>query len=183
MSRIGKMPIPVPSGAKVDIQQGTVTVEGPKGKLSQSIPEGIEIVLEDGELQVRRGSEESAQRAFQGLTRSLVANAVQGVTEGWKKELDVTGVGYRGEVTGRELHLSLGFSHPVIYSMPDGIDIEIDKNNRITVTGADKQQVGQVAAELRALRPPDPYKGKGIRYADVVVRLKEGKSGVGGTAA
>lgn len=180
MSRVGKSPIPVPSSAKVEIQGDLVKIEGPKGKLQQHLLEGLSIDLENGELRVSRQGETGPERAKHGLIRALVANAVHGVTEGWNKVLEINGVGYRGEVQGRQVHLSLGYSHPVIYDVPAGITVEIDKQNKITVSGADKQQVGQVSAELRALRPPDAYKGKGIKYADEVLRLKVGKAGVGG---
>ncbi len=180
MSRVGKSPIPIPSAAKVQIDDRTITVEGPKGKISQELPEGIDVALEDGVLQFTRKSEQGRHRSFHGLARALVANAVTGVTDGWTKSLEIQGVGYRGEVQGKEVHMALGYSHPVVFPIPEGVDIEIDKQNKITVSGADRQRVGQVAAELRRLRPPDAYKGKGIRYADEVVRLKEGKSGAGG---
>jgi large subunit ribosomal protein L6 len=157
-----------------------VTVEGPKGKLSHPLPEGIDVALEDGVLQFTRASEQGRHRSFHGLARALVANAVTGVTDGWTKVLEIQGVGYRGEVQGKEVHLALGYSHPVVFAIPEGVSIEIDKQNKITVSGADRQQVGQVSAELRKLRPPDAYKGKGIRYSDEVIRLKEGKSGAGG---
>ena len=182
MSRIGKAPIPVPSGAKIDIKDGVFRVEGPKGKLSQKVVDGIEVAVESDQVVVKRSSEEGPVRAKHGLMRSLLSNAVIGVTEGWKKELEIQGVGYRGEVKGKEVHLALGFSHPVVYAVPKDIDVAIDKQNKITVSGVDKQQVGQVAAELRGLRPPDAYKGKGIKYVDEVLRLKVGKAGIGGTA-
>ncbi|MEM7483376.1 MAG: 50S ribosomal protein L6 [Acidobacteriota bacterium] len=177
MSRIGRMPIPVPQGTKVNLAEGVFTAEGPKGKVSQSVFDGFSVAIEDGEVSVGRPSDSGTDRSMHGLLRSLVSNAVEGVSTGFKKELDIVGVGYRAEVKGREVHLALGYSHPVIYSIPEGIDIEIDKNFHMTVTGADRQQVGQVAAELRSLRKPDPYKGKGIKYSDEVIRRKVGKAG------
>ena len=177
MSRIGRMPIPVPSGVKVDLTDGQFRAEGPRGKVSQAILDGIEVKLEDGEVNLSRADDERQTRARHGLMRALLANAVQGVSQGFTRTLDIVGVGYRSEVKRRELHLALGFSHPVVYAIPEGIDIEVERNTRITVRGADRQMVGQVAAELRGLRPPDPYKGKGIRYSDERLRLKVGKAG------
>jgi large subunit ribosomal protein L6 len=177
MSRIGKQPITVPSGVKIDVQDGVFTAEGPKGKVSQALPAGIAVEANDTTLQVTRGNDERQTRARHGLTRALLANAVQGVSQGFTRQLDVVGVGYRAEVRGREVHLALGYSHPVVFAIPGGIEVEVEKNNRITVRGADRQQVGQVASEIRGLRSPDPYKGKGIRYSDEVLRLKVGKAG------
>lgn len=176
MSRIGKAPIAIPDKIKVTVNDDTVEVQGPKGTLSQQILPGIQVAVDGNEIQVTRSGSDGPSRARHGLIRSLVANAVQGVSEGFKKELEVVGVGYRGEVNGRNLELSLGYSHPVVFPMPEGIDIEIDKQNKITVSGIDKQAVGQVAAEIRELRKPDAYKGKGVRYAGERVRIKEGKS-------
>lgn len=180
MSRVGRSSIPIPSAAKVEIQADVFTVAGPKGKLSQRLPPGVEMAVEGGEVRLRRHGDSGPERARHGLMRALLANAVLGVTQGWKKELEVVGVGYRGEVKGGALHLSLGFSHPVVYPVPEGITIEIDRQNKITVSGANRQQVGQVAAELRGLRPPDAYKGKGIRYAGEVLKLKVGKAAASG---
>ncbi len=176
MSRIGNLPITIPNGAKVDVSDDAITIEGPKGKLSQPTHEGIEIAIDDGRISVSRSGETGPERARHGLVRALIANAITGVTEGFKKELEIVGVGYRGEVKGRAAEFALGYSHPVIFDIPDGIELEIDKQNKITVTGIDKQAVGQVAAEIRSLRKPDAYKGKGIRYSDEVVRLKVGKA-------
>lgn len=176
MSRIGNAPITVPEKTKVTINDDTVEVQGPKGTLTEKILPGIQVSVDDGSVNVSRSGADGPARARHGLVRSLLANAVVGVTEGFKKELEVVGVGYRGEVKGRNLELALGYSHPVVFPMPEGIDIEIDKSNKITVTGIDKQAVGQVAAEIRELRKPDAYKGKGIRYAGERVRIKEGKS-------
>ena len=177
MSRIGRQPIPVPQGAKINIQEDVLTAEGPKGKIEQAIFPGFPVEMEDGTITVSRPGDTGPERSLHGLLRSLIANAVNGVTEGFKKELEIIGVGYRAEVKGREVHFALGYSHPVIYPMPDGIDIEVDKQNKVTVTGADKQKVGQVAAEIRKLRKPDPYKGKGVRYLGENVRRKVGKAG------
>ncbi|MBZ0115027.1 MAG: 50S ribosomal protein L6 [Thermoanaerobaculia bacterium] len=177
MSRVGRMSIPISKGVKVKVEDGVFTAEGPKGKVSEKLLDGIVLDIQNDEIQVQRGSESRSARSQHGLMRSLVANAVQGVHEGFSKRLDIVGVGYRGEVKGSEVHLALGYSHPVIYAVPKGIEVAIEKNVNISVSGADRQQVGQVAAELRGLRPPDAYKGKGIRYADEQLRLKVGKTG------
>lgn len=182
MSRIGKMPIPVPKGVEVRLADGVFHAKGPKGELSLPVPGGVEVTVEAEQVVVTRSGDTGPDRSRHGLVRSLLANAVQGVTEGFKKELQVIGVGYRGEVKGRELHLALGYSHPVIYGFAKSIEIEIDKQNKITVSGVDKQLVGQVAAEVRGLRKPDAYKGKGIRYVDEQIRLKVGKAGAGAAA-
>jgi large subunit ribosomal protein L6 len=178
MSRIGKMPIPVPSGTKVQIQDGTLVAEGPRGKVAQPLFEGYPVKIEDGVVTIERTGETGPERAKHGLLRALVANAVQGVSAGFTKQLDIVGVGYRAEVKGPQVQFALGYSHPVIYDIPEGIKIEIEaKANRVTVTGADRQKVGQVAAEIRGLRRPDPYKGKGIKYTNEVLRRKVGKAG------
>ncbi len=177
MSRIGRAPIPLPDRTKVAVDGGAVTIEGPKGRLEQPLQQGVEVRVEDGVVTLHRSGSSGPERARHGLARALLANAVVGVTEGFRRELEIVGVGYRGEVKGREVHLTLGYSHPVIYPIPDGIDISIEaRTNRIAVSGIDKQQVGQVAADLRSLRKPDAYKGKGIRYRDEVIRLKVGKA-------
>lgn len=177
MSRIGKQPIPIPKGAKVEIKDDVFVAQGPKGTVQQSLFPECPVKIEDGVVTVECESSGGSARAKHGLIRSLLSNAVVGVTEGFKKELEVVGVGYRGDVKGREVHLALGYSHPVIFPIPEGIEIEIDKNNKISISGADRQQVGQVAAEIRRLRPPDPYKAKGIRYSDEIIRRKVGKAG------
>lgn len=177
MSRIGKKPIPVPANVKVHVEDGVFRAEGPKGKVSQQLAPGIGVVANDNELTVTRRDDERKSRALHGLMRALVANAVQGVAQGFAKSLDVVGVGYRAEVKGRELHLALGYSHPVVFAIPAGIEVDVEKNTRINVRGADRQQVGQVAAEIRSLRTPDPYKGKGVRYSDEKLKLKVGKAG------
>jgi large subunit ribosomal protein L6 len=177
MSRIGRKPISVPSGVKVRIEDGVFTAEGPKGKVAQPLAAGIGVVANDNQLEITRQDDERQSRALHGLMRALVANAVQGVAQGFSKNLDIVGVGYRAEVKGRELHMALGYSHPVVYPLPKGIDVAVEKNTRLTISGADRQQVGQVAAEIRGLRPPDPYKGKGVRYSDEKLKLKVGKAG------
>ncbi len=178
MSRIGRMPIPVPSGTKVEIQDGTLVAEGPRGKVAQPLFEGYPVKIEDGVVTIERTGETGPERAKHGLLRALVANAVLGVSSGFTKQLDIVGVGYRAEVKGPQVQFALGYSHPVIYDIPEGIKIEIEaKANRVTVTGADRQKVGQVAAEIRGLRRPDPYKGKGIKYTNEVLRRKVGKAG------
>ena len=178
MSRIGRMPIPVPSGTKVQIEDGTLVAEGPRGKVSQPLFEGYPVKIEDGVVTIERTGETGPERAKHGLLRALVANAVQGVSAGFTKQLDIVGVGYRAEVKGPQVQFALGYSHPVLYDIPEGIKIEIEaKANRVTVSGADRQKVGQVAAEIRSLRRPDPYKGKGIKYTNEVLRRKVGKAG------
>jgi large subunit ribosomal protein L6 len=177
MSRIGKQPIAVPSGVKVKVADGAVFAEGPKGKVTQRIVPGTGVEANDNQLVVTRQNDERETRARHGLMRALLANAVTGVSQGFTKTLDVVGVGYRAEVKGRALHLALGYSHPVVFALPQGVDVAVEKNTRITVTGADRQLVGQVASEIRNLRRPDPYKGKGVRYSDERLRLKVGKAG------
>ncbi len=177
MSRIGKQPIAVPSGVKVKVADGAVFAEGPKGKVTQRIVPGTGVEANDNQLLVTRQNDERETRARHGLMRALLANAVTGVSQGFTKTLDIVGVGYRAELKGRALHLALGYSHPVVFALPPGVDVAVEKNTRITVTGADRQQVGQVASEIRSLRPPDPYKGKGVRYSDERLRLKVGKAG------
>lgn len=177
MSRIGKQPISVPKGVKVEVVGDRFVVEGPKGKVTEPIFRECPVQLENGVVTVSRLDDSGATRAKHGLARALLANAVTGVSAGFTKQLEIVGVGYRGELKGRELHLALGYSHPVIYQVPDGIDVEIDKANRITVRGASRQAVGQVAAEIRSFRPPDPYKAKGIRYSNEIIRRKVGKAG------
>ncbi len=179
MSRIGKNPIQIPKGVQVDVGNGVVQVKGPKGSLLRSLPDGISAAMEGETLVVRRATDAKQHRALHGLTRALLANAVAGVSEGFKRELDIVGVGYKAELQGpHEVTLSLGFSHPVVYKAPESVTLSHDaKANRLTVEGIDKQQVGQVAADLRHLRPPDPYKGKGVRYTGEVLKRKAGKSG------
>jgi large subunit ribosomal protein L6 len=177
MSRIGKKPIPLPSGVKVNIGAEAIEVQGPKGKLRQIIPPGIEFVTEDGRLVAKLAREDRALGKFQGLARSLVANAVTGVTDGFKKELDIVGIGYRAELKGKQIQFALGYSHPVLFDIPPGIEVSIDKQTHLVVSGIDRQVVGQVAANIRSLRKPDPYKQKGIRYTGEVLKKKVGKTG------
>ena len=177
MSRIGKKVIPVPKGVKIDVKPGVVDVQGPKGKLSQRLPAGIGFELNGDELQAKTLREDPQLGKFHGLARSLVANAVRGVTDGYKQELDIVGVGYRAEVKGKQVHFALGYSHPVVFDIPNGIDVAVDKATHITVTGIDRQLVGQVAANIRSLRKPDPYKQKGVRYTGEVLKKKAGKTG------
>jgi len=177
MSRIGKKPIPIPAGVKVAVSDGAVEVQGPKGKLKQPLPPGIAFKQEDANLVARTVREDAELGKFHGLARSLVANAVLGVTQGFKKELDIVGVGYRAELKGKQVQFALGYSHPVVFDIPTGIDIAIDKQTHITVTGIDRQLVGQVAADMRRLRKPDPYKQKGVRYTGEVLKKKAGKTG------
>jgi large subunit ribosomal protein L6 len=177
MSRIGKKPIAIPKGVTVKVDGNTVDVKGPKGQLRQPLPPGITAALEDGHLVTKKSSEARALDAFHGLARSLVNNAVTGVTEGFKKELDIVGVGYRAELKGKQVVLALGYSHPINFDIPAGIEIAIDKQTHLTVTGVDRQLVGQVAANLRRLREPDPYQQKGVRYTGEVLKKKAGKTG------
>jgi large subunit ribosomal protein L6 len=178
MSRVGLQPIPVPSGTRVEVSAGVFTAQGPKGKVSQSLFDGYPVAVEGGEVRVARPGDSGPERARHGLLRALLANAVAGVSRGFTRQLDIVGVGYRAEVKGRAVHFALGYSHPVVFPIPEGIEIEHDaKANRLTVSGADRQQVGQVAADIRRLRPPEPYKGKGIKYADEIIRRKVGKAG------
>jgi large subunit ribosomal protein L6 len=175
MSRIGKSPIEIPAGVSVSLSPGRVMVNGPLGELSQQVPQRIAIEQRDGELVVARPTERGEDRALHGLTRSLVANMVEGVTAGFEKRLEIQGVGYRAQLKGKNLELALGYSHPVPIEAPQGIEFEVPQPTRVVVKGIDKQRVGQVAAEVRAVRPPEPYKGKGIRYAGEYVRRKVGK--------
>lgn len=177
MSRIGRKPIPLPAGVKVDLTPQAVAVQGPKGKLTVVLPAGITLVRQDGHLLAQRAGDEYAP--LHGLARSLVANAVHGVASGFQKELDIVGVGYRAELKGKStLVLTLGFSHPIEYPLPPGIEIAVDaKFTHVTISGADRQRVGQVAADLRGLRPPDPYKNKGVRYTGERLKKKVGKTG------
>ena len=177
MSRIGKKPIAIPKGVTVKVVDGAVEVQGPKGKLRQAFPAGINFELSDGHLTASRASEDPALGKFHGLARSLVANAVAGVTDGFKRELDIVGVGYRAELKGKQIVFALGYSHAVVFDIPAGIEVAIDKQTHLTVTGVDRQLVGQVAANIRRLRKPDPYKQKGVRYTGEVLKKKAGKTG------
>lgn len=171
------MPIAVPSGVKVMQEDSAVTFEGPKGKIVQVLPVGVACQMEGSVLHVRGLGEGKGRGALQGLVRSLLANAVEGVSGGFRKDLQIEGIGYRAQLKGRELHLTLGYSHPVVYSVCEEVNVEVQNQVKIAVSGANRQLVGQVAAEIRALRPPEPYKGKGIRYSDEVVKRKAGKTG------
>ena len=177
MSRIGKMPIPVPSGVTVDIKEGNlVTVKGPKGTLERVLPSILTVKVEDGQIKVERPNDEKETKALHGLTRSLINNMVVGVTDGYKKTLEINGVGYRAQKQGKKLTLSLGFSHPVEMEDPEGIETKV-VDNKIEVEGIDKEKVGQYAAVIRDKKRPEPYKGKGIKYSDEVIRRKVGKTG------
>jgi len=180
MSRVGNKPIPLPKGVKVDIGDD-LQVEGPKGKLRVPIPPGIKIKQNNGNIELARESEQQA--ALHGLTRALAANAINGVAAGFTKELDIVGIGYRADVKGRIATFTLGYSHPIEVLLPDGVDLKIDKQTHLVLTAYDKQLLGQVAANIRALRKPDPYKNKGIRYTGEVLRKKVGKTGAGGKTA
>jgi large subunit ribosomal protein L6 len=177
MSRIGRLPIPVPSGVDVTIDGRQVTVKGPKGTLSLEIVQPIEVKQADGTITVTRPSDEGEIRALHGLSRSLIANMVTGVTDGYRKTLEIVGVGYRVQPKGQGIELALGYSHPIQVDAPDGISFAVESPTRLTVSGIDKQKVGEVAANIRKLRKPEPYKGKGIRYSGEVVRRKVGKAG------
>jgi large subunit ribosomal protein L6 len=181
MSRIGRKPIPLPAGVKVQLGAAAVEVQGPKGKLKIPLPAGISFEQKDGVLHAVRKSEE--HRALHGLARALVANAVRGVTEGFKKELEIVGVGYRAELKGKTVVFALGYSHPVEFPVPEGIQVAVEKQTRLVVSGADRAQVGQVAANMRSLRPPDPYKQKGVRLVGERLKKKAGKAGAAKTAA
>jgi large subunit ribosomal protein L6 len=178
MSRIGKAPIDLPSGVEVSHDGSTVVVKGPKGSLSQGIDPRIGVSIEDGVLSVSRESDDREVRALHGLSRALIANMVLGVSAGYSKELQAVGVGYRGALKGNTLELQVGYSHPVAIEAPEGITFEVPEPTKFIVSGIDKQLVGQIAANIRAVRPPEPYKGKGIRYVDEYVRRKAGKAGV-----
>ena len=180
MSRIGKQPIVVPSGVDVTVDGSNVAVKGPRGELAQSFHPAMRIVMEDATLRVERPSDEREHRSLHGLTRSLIANMVEGVTNGYEKRLEIVGVGYRATLKGSDLELALGFSHTVPIPAPPGIEFEVPAPNRIVVRGIDKQQVGEIAANIRKLRKPEPYKGKGIRYEGEYVRKKAGKAAKGG---
>ncbi len=178
MSRTGRKPIPIPKGVEVKVEGSLVRVKGPKGVLEVSLNQGISAQVADGDFTLDRSDDEQQSRAYHGLARALMANAITGVSDGWSKALEIIGIGYRAEKQGNEVVFNLGYSHPINFAIPQGIDIEVDgKANRITVLGIDRQKVGQVAAEIRGLRPPEPYKGKGVRYADEQVRTKAGKQG------
>ena len=177
MSRIGRKPIQVPKGVNVTVHADAVEVKGPKGTLRQRIPPGVTFALAGSDLVAATERPDPELKKFHGLARSLMANAVVGVTQGFKKELDIVGVGYRAEVKGKQVVFALGYSHPIVFDIPTGIDVAIDKQTHVTVTGIDRQLVGQVAAEIRRMRKPDPYKQKGVRYTGEVLKKKVGKTG------
>jgi large subunit ribosomal protein L6 len=180
MSRIGKLPIVIPAGVDVTIDGSTVTVKGPKGELTRTVHSNMVVEKDGSTIIVKRPDDNKVNRSLHGLTRTLIANMVYGVNEGFKKELEINGVGYRAAKQGNQLVMNIGYSHQVFMDEPEGITIEVPAPNKIVVLGADKQKVGQFAAEIREKRPPEPYKGKGIKYADEVIRRKEGKAGKGG---
>jgi large subunit ribosomal protein L6 len=177
MSRIGKKPISIPKGVTVKVGEGALDIQGPKGKVTQRMPPGILFEVADGQLKAKPAREDPELGKYHGLARSLAANGVLGVTEGFKRELDIVGVGYRAELRGKQVVFALGYSHPVVFEVPPGIDIAIEKQTHLTVTGADRQLVGQVAANIRRLRKPDPYKQKGVRYTGEQLKKKAGKTG------
>lgn len=177
MSRIGKQPIAIPAGVKVSFNAGVITVEGPKGKLSQAVHSNMILEIEANEIKVTRPNDEKLNRSLHGLTRTLIANMVEGVTNGYSKTLEISEGGYRAQMNGNTLVMNLGYSHDVKYDAPEGIKIECPTPNQLVISGADKQLVGQVAAEIRGKRPPEPYHGKGIKYANEVIRHKAGKAG------
>ena len=177
MSRIGKKPIAIPKGVKVAVDGAQVEVQGPKGKLGLTVHDLCSVKVSDGSILVSRGADHRTAKALHGLTRALVANMVRGVTEGFERKLEIQGIGYRAQLAGRTLTFNLGYSHPIVFPLPEGVQAEVDKQTLITLRSADKHLVGQTAAQIRGFRPPDPYQGKGVRYADEVVRKKVGKAG------
>jgi large subunit ribosomal protein L6 len=178
MSRIGNAPIDMPKGVELSVKGDEVEVKGPKGTLTQTIDPSLEVSVDDGTVTIARSNDERQTRALHGLSRALINNMVTGVSEGFSKELTIVGVGYRAALKGKDLEIQVGYSHPVVIDAVDGIDFEVPENTKIIVSGIDKQKVGQVAANIRSVRPPEPYKGKGIRYSDEYVRRKAGKAGV-----
>ncbi len=177
MSRVGKKPIPLPMGVKVEVKDGWVSVKGQKGALQRPLLESIEVDVADALVTLKRTSDEKRARSYHGLMRSLVANMVEGVSKGFEKKLEIVGIGYRSELKGKNLSLYLGYSHPIDFPLPEGISAEIEKQTLVTIKGFDKELVGQIAAKIRDLRKPDPYKGKGVKYAGEVLRKKAGKTG------
>jgi large subunit ribosomal protein L6 len=176
VSRIGKLPVTIPSGVKVAVESNAVRLEGPKGKLQAEIPSGVKIKVQDNTLRVERDTNERRLRALHGLTRKLIANMAQGVSQGFTRILDINGVGYRAEVKGQEIHMTLGYSHPVVFPLPAGVNASVERQVIITLSSADRQLLGEMAAKIRSLRPPEPYKGKGIKYREEVIRRKAGKA-------
>jgi len=182
MSRVGKQPIPVPSGVSIDAVEGGVRVKGPKGTLTETLPASIQFEVKDGQIVLERPDDSKESRSLHGLARALLANMVRGVVEPFSKELEIQGVGYRAEMSGKKLNLLLGFSHPVEIEVPEGLSVSVDRNVIVKVEGIDRQRVGQFAADLRSIRPPEPYKGKGVRYVGEHVRRKVGKAATGSGA-
>ena len=176
MSRIGKLPVTIPAGVKVVVDPGAVKLEGPKGKLQAPIPAGVQVIVEGNVVQVARDNEERKVRALHGLTRKLIANMAQGVSQGFNRVLDINGVGYRAEVKGQDIHMTLGYSHPVVFPLPQGVTAAVERQIVITLSGADRQLLGETAAKIRSLRPPEPYKGKGIKYREEFIKRKAGKA-------
>jgi large subunit ribosomal protein L6 len=178
MSRVGKLPVKLPDKVKVAVVEGSLKIEGPKGKMTFPYNTKVKIEVASGEVKVTRPDDSRESRGLHGLTRTLLRNAVEGVTKGYERSLDITGVGFKAEVKGKDINLTLGFSHPVVFRLPEGVTAEVDaKQTRITIKGVDKHLLGLTAAKIRALRPPEPYKGKGIKYAEETIRRKEGKTG------
>ena len=182
MSRIGRKPIPLPKGVTLSQKPGQFSVKGPKGELAKTLPEGISIKLEDDKLVVSRADDSRENRAYHGLVRAHLANMVKGVTEGWTRELEINGVGYRAEVAGDTVTFALGYAHPIVFKLPKIVSAKVEKS-RLTLTSADKDLLGQIAAKLRELRPPEPYKGKGVKYVEEVIKRKVGKAAATGAAA
>jgi len=176
VSRIGKLPVTIPTGVKVDLVANALRLEGPKGKLQTALPGGLDVKVEGNLLRIERLSEDRKIRALHGLTRKLIANMTQGVSQGFTRVLDINGVGYRAEVKGQEIHMTLGYSHPVVFSLPAGVSAAVERQVIITLSGADRQVLGESAAKIRSLRPPEPYKGKGIKYREEVIKRKAGKA-------
>ena len=176
MSRIGKLPVTIPAGVKVVVDPSAVRLEGPKGKLQAPIPAGVQVTVEGNIVQVARDNEERKVRALHGLTRKLIANMAQGVSQGFNRVLDINGVGYRAEVRGQDIHMTLGYSHPVVFPLPQGVTAAVERQIIITLSGADRQLLGETAAKIRSLRPPEPYKGKGIKYREEFIKRKAGKA-------
>jgi len=181
MSRIGRQPVPIPKGVGVEVDGGVVKVKGPKGTISKAMPKGIQVTIEDGQVTLSRVGDLAYDRALHGTARVLVSNMVKGVTEGFSKQLEIEGIGYKAQLQGKKLTLNLSMSHPVVFEAPEGITIEVPDPRKITVSGADREAVGQIAANIRGVFPPEPYKGKGIRYAGEYVRRKAGKAGAAQT--
>jgi large subunit ribosomal protein L6 len=176
VSRIGKLPVAIPAGVKIAVEGGAVRLEGPKGKLRASVPSGVDVKVEGNLLRIERQTEDRKIRALHGLTRKLIANMTQGVSQGFTRVLDINGVGYRAEVKGQEIHMTLGYSHPVVFPLPAGVTAAVERQVIITLSSADRQVLGETAAKLRSLRPPEPYKGKGIKYREEIIKRKAGKA-------